>query len=494
MRKLFLYFTILFLATSCIKSINLYEGSEKEESPEVDIEVNNNLIYEYPFHSETINPIAEIIITTNQPIEDITNYKVEIPALKYNKSWLLLLTQDDCKQSAFCRTWAHINGKSVSNSEAYFFSDNEIYLYYDFLHLLKDDLPPNILSPRKTLGSTDGTGNEVRFTFTTTLAPEEKWMDKQTTVNPGFNDNYYRFFMQSGLNWSNVREMLNYDNGIAFHDLMADDINNHNDLIKHYDIAQDIILDKLNGRGCKMLTEPNGNKAYIEAAYNNADIQTITSQGNYSEDLYPFKINGNIEKSVWTRSFDNSPNYFKTMILENNLLPKEERKAICVGVHNTDNDWCNFITWVNDEYGKDGDDSVWFTSQEEYYEYTHYRLNGEKPIIEQIDDYSFRVIVKFPSNTYFYYPSTTINVNGVNIDDIKTINGNNTTIGLSYNNFKDGLMINIDCRRYLVERAEHYIMVYEQDKSNTSKKNDAIYFTNILKDSNLKTTLLQRIK
>ena len=495
MKTVILLIISLLLTSSCIKKIDMYEELEEDLSTDSDTNIKDELYYEYPFYKEQTNSIIEITIQTEEPISNISKYSAYIPELKYNKSWLLLLTQDDCKQSAFCRTWAHINGKPVSNSMPYSTNelDSEIELYYDYNHLLYNDLPPNVLSKNKTLGITDGTGKEVRFTFTTTLSPEEDWMNRETTINPGFNNNYYRFYMQGGLDWYSVREMLNYDNSIAFHDVLADDVYNHNSLIKHYALAQNHILDKLNGRGCKMLTEPNGNKTYIESAYNFADIQTMTSQGNYNIDLYPFKINDCIEKVVWTREFDNSPDYFKAKIQDNNRLSKEDRKAICIGIHNTDNTWCDFLTWVNDNYGKDGDDSVWFTSQEEFYEYAYYRLNND-PIIEQIDDYSFKLKMKLPSNSYFYYPSTTINISGLNCDNISSISTNYAVNGLSFGEFNDGIMLNIDCRRYLSERAEHYIMVYEQDKSNASKKNDAIYFTNILKDSDLKTTLLKRIK
>ncbi|WP_367329707.1 hypothetical protein [Sphingobacterium multivorum] len=52
--------------------------------------------------------------------------------------------------------------------------------YYDIERLEADDLPPNSYTLGKTLGSTDGFGNEVLFHFTTTLAPEWDFMDAQT--------------------------------------------------------------------------------------------------------------------------------------------------------------------------------------------------------------------------------------------------------------------------------------------------------------------------
>ena len=53
-------------------------------------------------------------------------------------------------------------------------------------------------------------------------------------------------------------------------------------------------------------------------------------------------------------------------------------------------------------------------------------------------------------------------------------------------------MINIDCRKYLLEHATHYVEQYERNKTK-SNKDDALYFTNMLKNSNQKTDLLNRI-
>ena len=433
----------------------MHEGSDgsqtdtEEEKKEEEENIVQNSIYNYPYSKEISNTVAEFTITTNSAITtNLSDIKIDIPYLKYNKSWLLMLTQDDCKHAAFCRTWAAINGKPVSTSVPYptptaTDPDRTTQFYYDVSQLLNNDLPPNVMSNSRTLGSTDGTGNEVRFSFTTTLAPEESWMNREANVNPGFQEHYSRFYMQSGLDWRSVKELLNYDIGIAFHDVMAEDVYNTNMLINHYSIAQNEIIGHLNGRGCKTLAEPNGNKTYIEAAFNFTDIQTMTSQGNYSSDLYPFQVTDDLEKQVFTRSFNDSPDYFKTQIQNNNRYLPELRQAICIGVHGTDNDWWDFLSWINDNYGKDGDDSVWFTSQEEYYEYNYYRIHGGSPKIELVNDSTLKVSVSLPSKTYFYYPSTTVNINGIKTVNIKSIDTNYAITGFSYADFKDGITVKI---------------------------------------------------
>ena len=167
-----------------------------------------------------------------------------------------MLTQDDCKQSAFSWTWAAIHGKPLSAS-----------YFYQFGHLQYDDLPPDIYYLEKNLGNTDGAGNEVRFSFTITLSPEWDWMNAKTQIYKGNTKEYYRFFMKSGLVWGDVKEMLNYGVGIAMHDM---DIDNEElsveNLLNHYEIAQTIIKEKLADRECKMLTKPSGKNEYLTAA------------------------------------------------------------------------------------------------------------------------------------------------------------------------------------------------------------------------------------
>ena len=462
---------ISLFASSCVKEIDLSRGNLIEDKP----------VYLYPFQNEGENVKTEILIKTRTPLSD-RNLHATIPYLKYNKSWLFMLTQDDCKQVAFSCTWAAINGKPLTNK-----------YFYNSGHLLWGDLPPDIWYLGKTLGSTDGAGNEVRFAPTTTLAPDQTWMNEKSEILLHYQKNFSRFGVKKGLVWNNVREMLNYGWGIAFHNLVVDNEKNINALIKQYPNAQDSILKHLNGRGCKTLAEPDGNKAYVTAALEYPPIQTMVAQAGTVK-LYPFKVTDDLHNVLIERWFNDSPNYFKPLIEEQLHKPKEERMAIYIGVHGTDSGWVNFLLWLNDNYGKDGDDSMWFPSQEEYYEYNYYRTHGAAPQIEVIDETTLKLTVDLPSGQYFYYPSVTVNLTGLKKQDIVSIETDNAVSGLSYADFEDKLMLNIDCRKYLTEHATHFVEQYENDKSNASNKADALYFVNMLKDSQKKTELLNRIK
>jgi len=390
-----------------------------------------------------------------------------------------MLTQDDCKQAAFSCTWASINGKPLSNE-----------YYYDINQLNAGDLPPDYHNLGKTLGSSDCAGNEVRFAFTTTISPELKYMDDKSDIQCGNKLNNYRFYMREGLSWCNVIEMLNYGNSVAFHDVNTNDVNNVDSIIKHYDLSQKIILNRLSGRGCKTLAEPNGNKSYVTAAQSYTPIQTITAQAG-TITLYPFKVNSDLQKLLLNRVFYNSPQEIKGVIASELQLRKEERAAVHVGVHGTDNTWTSFLLWLNDTYGKDGDNSVWFPSMEEYYEYNYYRTHGS--VTKSVFNNTLKLTISLPSNQYFYYPSITLNLKNLKKENLVSVSSTDLVTGLSYGNYEGGMTLNIDCRQFLVLHATHFVEKYEKNKTDSNFK-DAKYFIGMLKDSDKKSNLLNRVK
>lgn len=493
-KKLNIYIVLLLIISlamsGCIRKLNLYGGDE-DNVPRRDL--INKTEFIYPFGDETINKKVEITIHLKTG-RSIGYLSTEIPALKYNKKWLLLMTQDDCMQSAFSYTWAAINGKPLS------------YNYFcDLAHLQNDDFPSDCYSLGKTLGSTDGTEiepgikREVRFSFGTTVSAGWDAMNALTWVQKGFTKNDFRFAKKEMLVWGNLQEMTNYGVGIAFHDLnLAKEDKVEDKLLTQLRIDQNIIREKLNNRTCKMLAEPNGEKEYVKAAIQDEHISTICVQSGGIK-LYPFKEKGDLKKVLIERSFHEPPkestltalDMMKPVILEELRYDKKEREAISIGVHNTDTGWINFFEWLNDTYGKDGDDSVWFTSQEEYYEYYYYRSHS-KPGIETVDANIRKLTLKLDGQEYFYYPSVTVNIMGLKMEDIESIESNEDVTGLSYANYENGIMLNIDCRKYLTEHAENFVKRYEANPTNASAKADANYFVNMLKDSDKKTELKKR--
>lgn len=484
--------TLCLIHTSCIKNLNLYQDEKDDDNGINKVGVQTVMCdtdFFYPFHKEVKYVKTTIIIHTHTKLpEDINSLRVEIPPLKYNKSWLFMLTQDDCKQAAFSCTWAAINGQPLS----------DLY-YYDLAHVQTDDFPPDAYYLEKTLGCTDGAGNEVRFSFITTLAPEWEYMNETSKVGKGYSENYYRFFMKSGLLWGNVKEMLNYGIGIAYHDVILEDVNNEAEVLEHLKLSRQIVLDKLN-RDCKMLARPNGNNTYINAGIQYAPIQTIAMEAGGTK-LYPSQVTDllkvPIERVFYELSEEDASGLeqIKEKISHELSKPTEERSAIYLGVHGTNRSWVKFLLWLNNKYGKNGLDNMWMPNQEEYYEYTCHRRQG---VIDprRIDDHTLEVSITLPCGEAFYYPSITVNLHDIEMEDISSIDTDDNITGFSYANCKEKecVMLNIDCRKYLVEHAENFVKRYEANPTVKANKADALYFVNMLKESDKKEELKKRIK
>ena len=439
--------------------------------------------YIYPFGAEPRQVTAGLTLAF-EPGTDLSGIRVEIPPLKYNKSLLVLLTQDDCKQAAFSTTWAAINGRSLSDT-----------YFYTAAHLRGGDTPPDTYGFGKTLGSTDGTGREVRFAFTTTLSPEWEYMDAEATVKPGYTDNYYRFFMQKGLMWGDVAEMLSYGVGIALHDMNTPSVDVPDSILRHYGIAQRIVLDRLSGRGCKMLAEPDGNKTYVTAAQSYDPIQMIFLQSG-GEKLRPFAVDGDLVKKSLERGFwqpKDIPGVIETQLAR----PLAEREAVNIGAHGTDRSWSEMLLWLNNTYGKDGDDCVWMPAPEEYFEYNYLRRHAD--VKWQAEENALTLTVGLSGGLYFYYPSLTLNVSGVDPAACTAVAGGDTVTGLSWGPAEtaDGgekvLTVNVDCRHALADHAAHFVEIYEASPT-AANRADARYFVGMLKDSDRKQALLNRIK
>ena len=149
-KKIYTYLLLVIFClvnTSCIKQMNLYQGDKEEDENGGNASTNQEVICEpdflYPFDKETQYVQAEIIIHTKTKLSDVQTMTAQIPPLKYNKSWLCMLTQDDCQHAEFSCTWAAIHGKPLSKE-----------YFYDLTHLQTGDLPPDMYVLGKTLGST----------------------------------------------------------------------------------------------------------------------------------------------------------------------------------------------------------------------------------------------------------------------------------------------------------------------------------------------------
>lgn len=266
----------------------------------------------------------------------------------------------------------------------------------------------------------------------------------------GFTENYYRFFMRAGLMWDDVIEMLNYGVGIAFHDVNTLSVDGARlDPWRTSSPRSGSLLRAASRTRLQDADATNGNKAYVAAAERYDPIQTIFLQSG-GEKLRPFAVNGDllrtrIERGLWL------PAAIPAVIEAQMARPVEEREAVNIGVHGTDRSWSEMLLWLNNTYGRDGEDCLWMPAAEEYFEYNYLRHHAV--VNAQATENTLTLTVEMPGGLYFYYPSLTINLLGVDPGALpRPVGGGETVTGLSWGRGRtaddgaEALMVNFDCR------------------------------------------------
>ena len=90
---------------------------------------------------------------------------------------------------------------------------------------------------------------------------------------------------------------------------------------------------------------------------------------------------------------------------------------------------------------------MWFTNQEEYYEYYYYRLHS-KPEIKQVNTHTWKLTLNLngEDSASFLLPFRDCKYfRALKWKDIESIKSNEDVTGLSYGDHKDFFMLNIDC-------------------------------------------------
>lgn len=466
----------------------------------------------YDFADEVVDPETTIKIVTDGTV-DLNSIQVEIPVLKYNKELLFLLSQDDSRHSTLCYTWAMMNGRPFGSDTR--FQTEKAYFYHIENLLYFDMYGQPYVMPSKTLGCTDGAGNEVRFNFSMTIIPFLKGFGPSRNYDVSKSDNLDQYAVtrveykgnDESISWNDARYMINYGVGVSLHDADVSTAGASDKDIISIGLRriQNQLLDSLNGRGTKMLCEPNGNEQYLLAAEESQgatdiadsyaqkarDLYVLTAQEN--ADIFPLipaQVNHDFSeagrRSIFRdfRSFG-ANNTWVDLCDQAMAVDFENRQAVSVGVHGScDSYFYDWLKGVNDKYGKDGSDIVWMPSQDEYYEYNYYRQHAE--IEKTIDGNTIELKIKLPTGSNFFYPAATINLVGLDNEHVVSVEADDVTTGMSYANYDasygKGFMVNIDCRRYLYDLARHYVTEYQNRRgSYIYYKWDAKYFASMLK-------------
>lgn len=414
---------------------------------------------------------------------------VEFPALKYDKETLVSFTTDDANASSFCRVWAGINGRPVSN------------MYYHANQLEAGDIPDSIVDTtlNTTLGFTDGCGNERRFAHGVAIWPYCQangtvMMDSTNPVDPSATNTYR--FMTPYLQWPDLAVMLKYGCSMYYHNIGTEIFGsdkNVDNIITGLKADCERAIERV-GRGIKILARPDGNNIFIDAAAESGQILLSVAENSPAIDILPFSIDS-LFKKVGSRFFPNSSgsiteqDVVKNKFAEELVKNKEQRKWFHFCCHTATLDWINLLVWFNDNYGKDGADNIWFATIDEIYEYYHTRANSL--IRKSANGNMLHLTVYLPKGQYFYYPDFTLLLSGGNITGVTSVDASDKVTGLSKVIRNGKLMLNVSANPGHLELAEEFTNKFETT-GKAIYKADALYFVGLLKAS-LKQFFMDRL-
>lgn len=477
-----LSFAICTSLISCVKDVYVGDDSDKEEKPEPSVPNEEEQLPDLSVPKTFDWNEVYIKIPLLQDI-DVNDIQIYFPSLKYNKSFAYSYTFDDCTAMAYGKAYCTINKKWVDNCRYFHVNQKKTAGF----------------TPSKTLGYTDGCGNEHRFAFGISIWPDMHTAYIDDFMNPSnkiVDGNYPH------LVWNDIIAPIDFGCDIYFHDVNTNGDNSVDGILKGLKSSQKITEEKL-GRKMKVLSRPNGNNDYITACRQYDDIVFMATEGVTDIGIPPliniaFDNDIDLNKAIqYRRNAERTPSVGELM----SLIDEKALSKTYTWIHDFSHGPENFqfildlFTTINDKYGKDGKDCIWFASLDEIYEYNYIRNNYiiEKSVSNNVLTLKFSCpSSNFPNELQFHRDFSVI-IKGVTSLSTTDISFGKNVYGLSMakqNN--DSWMINIDCNKSLLDKAERYTSVFEKEQS-TSTKEDALYFVNRLND-NLRKSYNKRIK
>lgn len=409
--------------------------------------------------------------------------RVYFPRLKYGKKFVYSYTYDDCTAMAYGRGFSLINKKWIDAEK--------------FFHVNQDKSTGYL--PVKTLGYTDGCGNEHRFGLGLAIWPALGNSNIDNFMNPvgKYPDKYYPYAV-----WKDVVPLIDFGGEIYFHDVDTGGEDTVEAILKGLKSSQEVTNQML-GRKMKVLARANGDEKYCEAGRRYEDIVLVTA-GGYTSGSFPQYVTFDTDidlrnQTLFRRNVESTPDVGQLWPSIAKAASGDKYMWVNDFSHGVEEHQfiLDLFTKINDEYGKDGEDIVWFATLDEVYEYDYLRKNIviEKTVADNVLTLTFSCLFSGLADEFMFHRDFSLILEGKGLlfgRDAGVSSGSNV-YGLSYAETGDDTwLMNVDCNRSLQDRAERYIARYEKWRE-ASDKEDALYFINLLKKE-LKADYLDRIK
>lgn len=436
----------------------------------------------------------EIEITLDRGDYRLEDIVIQFAPLKYNKKFAFSMTSDDSKVEGWSRIFKYIIGGFIDNN----LQNNNYHK-----HMPK----PAGGYAQRMLTYSDGCGVKRVFPLSTANLYNIRTPYIQYHLERQKPDATYPYLI-----WDEVKEMLDFDGGCTIHDVQdpADAIKDDSTLQKVINgiiDANEKHVKPFIGRYLNVISEPNGNSLYVDAAEKLGYFKMITrnKEGGAPDvnDRFTYKNMANsllnVNKLRAGRYFIDSATLatiqteFKQNLVDistgNNRIYGEFGFHGMLNSSNTYYNYQNskystkasFLDWLHDNYASGGNDSIWFCTNDEIIQYKIQARDTQ--IQKSLSGNKLKIRLSIPAYNNFYWGELTLLVDGAKIQGATS----KSAIGLSYNN----RLVNVNFDETLIERSDRYTAIFERPGDAHDKAN-ANYFIQRLKPE-LQTTYLNRI-
>lgn len=433
--------------------------------------------------------VIEFDITVPNSINK-ENISLEIPPLKYNKKMAFSYITDD-SYSIYQYIFSVINKRltmrkfgTEAGATYNWHLGMEGKSKYDQYMLTEPYRNENFLQ------CTDGAGIKHRYATTVSC-----WGDKLKDQTIGQDVDMY-------WPWMSEKEFKFYfDFGFmcAYHDLIGydkDNINTQEEFDKCVNDTASLFKEYV-GIVPKLMVEPNGDHKYITFSKENSTIQVITAQSGDSSIklVYPFKPGYTLDKNDVTiqRIFaygsdlnndNDNPGYSQDLLNRLSQFNSSSDKSSIywlIGSAHRGSHWESaLINNIHKLYGDIGNDSLWFPTLEEMYEYWYMKMNTVS--IKTITDTGVHYKMYVPKGANFFFRDMSVLISGISNINGVSVRSSDNVYGTSYAMNDGKLLVNLDFNKSLIEKAEKYLSIFEADHLADYNYDNALYFIQKLKD------------
>ena len=435
------------------------------------------------------NKCASVISFKLPANTDRSSIHISFAPLKYNKRFAYGVTSDDSRIDTWSRLFQYFKGGWI----------DDLNNYHSNMERSTGRYAPRALT------YTDGCG--VKRIFPVNSANwynlrQQYWSHPMDKQNPTKDWPY--------IVWDDQIQINDFDGACTFHDVQAPDAalgssGGDVETIKKGLLDADSIVKLKLGRELMVISEPNGNPDYTEAAEDLPFIGMITRQYNPEQGFNYINLGDgdlNLKKLKVARYFndDGSLSAHKQCFMDEIVTPSKAINGVRMygefGLHGLYGNGTitssnihlsnkiQFFDWLCDTYGagtETASDELWFATNDEVFQYKY--LNRVTEYSYEIEGDYLNIYMEVPEIDNFYWYEYTLLLEGIDAAAIDCITADDNVIGLSYGNSGGKMMLNINFDETLLDRAEKYTSLFEnclKDEGPTEHtkeyKRDAEYF------------------